>query len=182
MTRSLADEADWDDEAIERRANDLAQRALNRWPWLDQSSRCDVEPKEESRTQAFWRFLKNMGGVPGQEDWWLGPSQWTAPINSRGDKIGIYVGNPEWLWLYIRSGESQASAERTAQMRQYSWLIREQMSDQNVGDNLKDCANGRSVDVYRRWTPDDEEEWPESAVWLLEQCDRLRAILVDEAS
>ena len=180
LTRRLADEADWNDEAIERRANDLTKRALNRWSWLDQTSLCNMELKEGSRTQDFWRFLKKMGGVPGQEDWWQGPSQWTAPINSRGDKIGIYVGNPEWLWLYVRSGESQASAERTAQMRHYSWLMREQMADQNVGDNLADCANGRSVSVHRRWTRDDEDAWSESAMWIHEQCDRLRAILVNE--
>ena len=36
---------------------------------------------------------------------------------------------------------------------------------------------GRSVTVRRRWTGDDESEWPEVAQWIKEQHDRLKAIL-----
>ena len=285
MTRRLADEDAWEEAAIERRAEDLARRALNRWPWQDQAEiidpdaaslrwrvgdgpwheetwasqmvlnvarallsldpanaarlsgeaissnlhaasryppgttvgsltmravpdhdeyvlypyrqdyrasaehcrkmggRCgvavEVDFEQTTRTQAFWRFIKkHEGGIPGQKDTWRGPSQWTAPFNSHGDMIGIYVGNPAWLWLYIRSGESRASEEGTARMRKYSWMIREQMADQDVGDNVeKSSADGQSVAVQRRWTRDDENEWPEAAEWLMEQCERMRAIL-----
>ena len=87
----------------------------------------------------FWRFLKtHVGGIPGQRDSWRGASQWTSPLNSLGDRIGIYVGNPHLLWLYIRAGESQRSEERTARMRQYSWTIRDQMGDQTLGDSLEE--------------------------------------------
>ena len=65
------------------------------------------------------------------------PSQWSAPLNAAGDRISIYVGNPELLWLYIRAGERQASEQRTARMRQYSWMIRDQMDDQQLGENLE---------------------------------------------
>ena len=288
MTRRLADEDAWEEAAIERRAEDLARRALNRWPWQDQAGlgeaeaeaeaaslrwrigdgpwheeiwasqmvlnvarallsldsanaerlsgeaissnlhpasryppgttvgsltmravpdhdeyvlypyrqdyrasaehcrkmggRCgatvEVKFEEKTRTQAFWRFIKKHGGgIRGQKDTWRGPSQWTDPFNSHGDMIGIYVGNPEWLWLYIRSGESRASEERTARMRKYSWMIREQMADQDVGDNVeKSSAGGQSVAVQRRWTRDDEDGWREAAEWLMEQCERLRAL------
>ena len=138
----------------------------------------EVKFEEKSRTQAFWRLLKErFGGVPGQKDTWRGATQWTDPFNSRGDVIGIYVGNPEWLWLYVRSGESKASDERTARMRKYSWMILEQMADQDVGDNVEQSSvKGWSVTIRIRWTRDEEDEWPEAAEWLIEQCERLRAI------
>ena len=145
--------------------------------------RCDVTVEvsvpETSRAQAFWKFLKgHMGGVPGQQDRWRGASQWTSPFNSFGDRIGIYVGNPDLLWLYIRAGESQASELRAARMRQYSWMIGDQMSDQELGENLeKNAAEGTTVIVQRAWTRDNEDEWPEAAEWLMEQIERLRAIL-----
>ena len=290
MTRRLADEHEWGEAAIERRTEDLARRALDRWPWHDQAGpasesqsysatlrwrigdgpwheetgasqmvlnvtgallsldrvnaerlsgeaistnlhlasryapgttvgsltlrgvpgheefvlypygqdyhasaercrkmgercgvRVEVEFEEKNRTQAFWRFFKeHTGGVPGQKDTWRGASQWTDPFNSRGDRIGIYVGNPEWLWLYIRSGESRASNERTARMGRYSRMIREQMGDQEVSGNLeKDSNNGISVSVQRRWTRDDEGEWPEASEWLKEQYERMCEVVAD---
>ena len=292
MTRRLADEHRWEEAAIERRAEDLARLALDRWPWHDQAGlasearfhsaslrwrigdgpwheetgasqmvlnvagallsldpanaerlsgeaistnlhlasryapgttvgsltvravpghdkyvlypygqdypgsaercrkmgercgvRVEVEFEEKNQTQTFWRFFKeHAGGVPGQKDTWRGPSQWTDPLNSRGDRIGIYVGNPDCLWLYIRAGETRASGERTTRMQTYSRMIREQLGDQEVEGNLeKNSANGLSVSVQRRWTSDDEGEWPDAAEWLREQYERLRAILVDPA-
>ena len=293
MTRRLAEESEWNEEAIERRAEDLTRRALTRWPWReaataarvasDRSSglrwrieggpwhiesaasqmvlnvagallsmdpanagrlsgdaissnvhpasryppgstvgtltvravtghdnyvlypyeqdyptsaercrkmgrRCDVkvevEFEEDSRTQAFWRFFReHTRGVPGQKDSWRGTSQWTNPLNSSGDRIGFHVGNPELLWLYIRAGESRGSPDGAARMRQYSWRIRDQMGDQELGENLeKNSENGVTVSVRRQWTRDDEDEWPEVADWIKEQYERLRAILADASS
>ena len=290
MTRRLADESEWNEEALERRAEDLTHRALTRWPWReaptaarvvpDRSSslrwrieggpwhtesaasqmvlnvagallsrdpanaerlsgdaissnvhpasryppgstvgtltvravtghdnyvlypyeqdyptsaercrkmggRCDVkievEFEEDSRTPAFWRFFReHAGGVPGQKDSWRGTSQWTNPLNSSGDRVGFHVGNPELLWLYIRAGESRGSPARTARMLQYSWRIRDQMGDQELGENLeKNSENGMTVSVRRQWTRDDEDEWPEAAEWIKEQYERLQAILAD---
>ena len=214
MTRSLAGESKWDEAALERRAEDLARRALDRWPWVDQAApppeppghsaslrwriengswhtedaasqmvlnvaaalrsrdranaqrltgeaissnvhpasryppgttagtltmravpgheeyvlhpyeqdypasaercrkmgkRCgaavEVEFEDNSRTRAFWKFLMDhTGGVPGQKDTWRGASQWSSRVNASGDYVGIYVGNPELLWLYIKIG------------------------------------------------------------------------------
>ena len=41
MTRLIADESEWNEAALERRAEELAQRALARWPWVDLSVRRD---------------------------------------------------------------------------------------------------------------------------------------------
>ena len=290
ITRSLADETEWNEEALERRAEFLVRMALDRWPWPEQpapvreiespsarlrwrieagpwhaestasqmvlnvaaallsrdpanvqelsgeaitsnvhlasryppnsavgsgtmrvvpkheeyvlypyerdyaasAERCrkmgercgvtvEVEFEENTRTQAFWKLFKEReGGVPGQRDSWRGPSQWSAPLNSAGDRISIYVGNPELLWLYIRAGERQASEQRTARMRQYSWMIRDQMDDQQLGENLeKNTAGGIAITVQKRWTRDDESEWPEAAQWIKEQFERLRVIVAD---
>ena len=290
ITRSLADEKEWNEESLERRAEELARRALNRWPWVDQTAplhktessstglrwriedgpwhpesaasqmvlnvagallrrdpanaqhlsgeaigpnvhlasryppgttagtltmraipghekyvlypyeqdyaksaercrtmgeRCgiaiEVEFEESTRAQAFWRRFKELeGGIPGQKESWRGKSQWTASLNTSGDRIGIYVGHAEWLWLYIRAGESQASQERAARMRRYSWLIHEQMADQQLGANLeKHSVDGMTITVQRAWTRDDEDEWPAAAGWIKEQFERLRAIVAD---
>ena len=290
MTRHIAGEREWDESALERRADDLARRALARWPWADLSAprhesvahsarlrwrigdgpwrsedaasqmvlnvaaelldrdpanagklageaissnvhpakryppgttvgsltmravpgheayvlypyeqdyptsaercrkmgkRCGVTVEvvfeEGSTTQKFWKFLKDhVGGVPGQKDSWRGASQWSVREGEPVDHVGIHVGNPELLWLYIKSGESQASEERAVRMRRYSSTIRERMGDQQLGDNLdRNSANGMSIAVQRSWVRDDEDEWPDAAQWIREQCDRLHAIVGD---
>ena len=290
ITRSLADETEWNEEALERRAEFLARRALDRWPWPEQvvparetqnpstrlrwriedgpwhaesaasqmvlnvaaallgrdstnaqrlsgeaissnvhlasqypvgatvgtltmravpgheeyvlypyeqdystsAERClkmgercgvtvEVEFEENTRAQAFWkRFKECEGGIPGQKDSWRGASQWSARLNAAGDRIGIYVGHPELLWLYIRAWEPQASAQRAARMRTYSRKIQEEMGDQVLGENFeKTSADGMTITVQTSWTRDDEDGWPEAAQWLKEQFERLRDILSD---
>ena len=147
-------------------------------------ARCGVDLEvvfnDENRTAAFWRLLKDRtGGVPGQKDRWRGPSQWTSTLNPEGDRVGIYVGNPDLLWLYIRSGwGADRTSERAARMRQYSWMIQQTMADQQLGDNLeRNSEDGVSIAVQRSWVRDDEDEWPDVAVWIKEQQERLRAVL-----
>ncbi len=287
ITRSLADETEWNEEALERRAEYLARRALDRWPWPEQpaparetessstklrwriedgpwraesaasqmvlnvaaallsrdptnaqrlsgeavssnvhmasqyppgttagtltmravpgyeeyvlypyeqdystsAERCrkmgercgvtvEVEFEEDTRTQAFWkRFKEQEGGIPGQKVSWRGPSQLTTPLNTAGDRIGIYVGQ-QVSWLYIRAGRNQNAGDRAARMRNYSWKIREEMGDQVLGKNLeKNSADGMTITVQRAWVRDDKEEWPVAAQWIKEQFERLRAIL-----
>ena len=291
MTRSLVDESKWDEAALERRAESLAHRALERWPWSEQSTgsleaarnsarlrwriengswhtenaasqmvlnvaaallsrdlanvrslsgeaissnihpahryppgiavgtltmralpghkeyvlypyerdyatsaeRCramgklcgvqvEVEFEDNNRIREFWTFLKEYaGGVPGQKDTWRGASQWSNDNGASGDYVGIYVGNPDLLWLYIKSGESQASEVRAERMRRCSWKIRERMSDQQLGGTLEaNSANGWTIAVQRPWVRDDESDWPEAALWIREQCERLHAIAADQ--
>ena len=99
-------------------------------------------------------------------------------MNSKDDTIGIYVGNPDRLWLYVRAGQSQPSEDRAPRMRKYSWRIREQMSDQALGENLEsESSEGRTIAVIRPWTREDQDEWPETAQWIMEQCERLQSIM-----
>ena len=140
----------------------------------------EVQLAGESRTAAVWRRLKeHTGGVPGQKDSWRGPSQWTSPLNPDSDRVGIYVGNPELLWLYIRSGwGAQRTGERAQRMRHYSWTIQQTMGDQQLGDNVeKNSRDGLSISVQRPWVRDDEDDWPEAALWIKEQQERLAAVL-----
>ena len=141
----------------------------------------NVEFEENTRAQEFWKLFKEReGAIPGQKDKWRGKSQWTAPLNTAGDRVVIYVGHAELLWLYIRAGERQASQERAARMRRYSWLIYDQLADQQLGENLeKHSSDGMTITVQRAWTRDDEDEWPEVAGWIKEQFERLRAIVAD---
>ncbi len=112
------------------------------------------------------------------KDTWQGASQRTASFNERGDHAISYVDMSETLWLYIHSGESKESANRTTQMRRYSLMITEQMADQVIDGNAKqESRNGRSVRVRNRWTLSEQNEWQEAAEWLVEQCERLRMIV-----
>ena len=147
-------------------------------------TRCGVNVEvlfgDENRTATFWQLLKHRtGGVPGQKDRWRGKSQWTSTLNPEGDRIGIYVGNPDLLWLYIRSGLSADRAtERAERARQYSWMVQQTMGDQQLGDNLEASSkDGWSITVERPWVRDDEDEWPEAVVWIKEQQERLAAIV-----
>lgn len=152
----------------------------------EMGNRCDVsvevEFEDNSRTGEFWKFLKeHAGGVPGQKDTWQGASQWSSRNDTSNDYVGIYVGNPELLWLYVKSGDAQASEARTERMRRCSWMIRERMSDQQLGNNLdSNSAKGWTITIQRPWVRDDESDWPEAALWIREQCERLHAIAADQ--
>ncbi len=141
----------------------------------------DVEFPETNEYQAFWKLLKKQtGGLPGQKDTWRGPSQWTTSINSLGDIIGIYIGNPELLWLYVRAGESQRSKASSERMKRYSWLIQRQMGDQTLGDDIeKNSDKGWTITVQKKWMRDDEDSWPEVADWIKQQQERLRMIVTN---
>ena len=52
MTRRLADENEWNEDALERRAEDLAVRVLHRWPWPDQ----EIEQPDSPPGQAPLRW------------------------------------------------------------------------------------------------------------------------------
>ena len=49
ITRSLADETEWNEEALERRAEFLARRALDRWPWPEQAVRAREAQSSSTR-------------------------------------------------------------------------------------------------------------------------------------
>ena len=139
----------------------------------------EVEFSEVSECQAFWQFLKeHTGGLPGQKDTWRGPFQRTTSLNSLGDHVGIQIGNSELLWLYIRAGDSQQSYESAERMRRYSWLIQEQMSDQELGGEIERNSNrGWTITVQKNWIQDDQNSWPEVSDWIKQQQERLQMIL-----
>ncbi len=139
----------------------------------------DVEINDANPNPRFWKLLKEQeGGLPGQKDSWRGGSQWTPPLNRTGDRVGIYVGNEDLLWLYIKAAESEASQARVERMRRYSRKMRQMMGDQDLGANVgEEGANGRSIAVRRPWVREDEDAWPDAAQWIKEQFDRLHRIV-----
>ena len=139
----------------------------------------DVEFREGEGTMAFWRCLKEKtGGLPGQTDQWRGATQWTSPLNPAGDRVCVHVGNPDLLWVYIRSGTFEESVQRSARMQHYSAVIRSTMVDQQLGDGSdRNSKKGWSLSVQRPWARADRDDWPEAASWITEQVERLAAIL-----
>ena len=70
------------------------------------------------------------------------------------------------------------SEEWVSRMRRYSRMIQDRMGDQDLGENVeKKAAEGWTIAIRKPWTRDDEDEWPETAQWIKEQFERLRAIL-----
>lgn len=145
------------------------------------SVRVEVEHDDSNPNPKFWRLLqKQEDGLPGQKDGWRGGSQWTARLNQTGDRVGIYVGNNDHLWLYVRAGETKHSQARADRMRSFSRKMQQMMGDQDLSDNVdKKSEEGRSIAVQRPWVREDEDTWPEAAEWLKEQFERLRRIVAD---
>ena len=143
-------------------------------------SRCGIEVEiafdGADHESSFWQFLKeHHGGVPGQKDHWNdNGNQWTPSINVFRDSIGFYVGNPEYIWLYMKSGQPNSSAEGAARMREYSRELQVQLADQELSSDVdRRSAKGQSVHVRRRWIREDKREWPDTAFWLMSQFERL---------
>ena len=142
---------------------------------------CTIDVETPDTNRRFWRRFKDeQGGLPGQKDTWSGPSQATEPLNRAHDRVGVHIGNADLLWLYVRAGESQDSPARRARMQRYSWKIREEMGDQRLSDELEgNAVNGWSINVQRAWEREDEDAWPDVALWIMEQFQRIRTIVND---
>ena len=286
LTRQIADEGVWDEAALERRAEELADRALSLWPWSDPNARSHTPPDSTWRMQwriedgdwhkevyasqmvlnvagallshdsynaellrgeapssnlqlaiqyppgskagtltmravpghdsyvlypyrtdfsasaaacremgercgllvevefqdipdlskAFWRSVKReTGGLHGQRDGWRSWIIWTPKVNELGDMLGVSL-KQESIRLYLRAPTSKTH-DRTLRMLHYSRNIRKLMSDQELdGNEMAEGESGRSVSVCRAWDRDDQEVWPEAALWIKDQADRLQAI------
>jgi len=171
MTRRLAKEEAWNEEALARRAHDLAEWALKRWPWKDPKASLKSKKSEEDGPLVdFWRFLKQeTGGVFGQKDPWNWPTLWTGPVN-QDDWVRVYVGD-KLLRLDIAI---ETSAEGRARMQEFSQRIRDELNDQAVENPMPESkAYVYSVCLVWYWTLRDESQWSEAAWWLKDQHDRL---------
>ena len=126
--------------------------------------------------KAFWRCLKaETGGLYGQRDGWRSWIIWTPKLNELGDMLGVSLRR-ESIRLYLRAPPSKTHG-RAQRMLQYSRTIRESMYDQELdGNEASESEDGRSVSVSRAWDRADQDTWPEAAVWIKDQADRLQAI------
>ena len=159
-----------DHPASAKRCRDLGRRCC-----VD----IEVEVSEISESQVFWRLLKeHTGGLPGQKDIWRGPSQRTKPFNPLGDHVRIFIGNPDLLWLYISAADSQQSPERAERLQRFSWLIQNQMDDQNLGGEIeKNSDKGWTITVEKVRTQSGQDAWPEEFDWVKQQAERLQMII-----
>ena len=127
--------------------------------------------------KAFWRRLKaETGGLYRQRDGWRSWIVWTRELNELGDMVGVSLRR-ESIGLYLRASPSKNPSGRAQRMLQYSRTIRQSMYDQELDRNeVSESEKGRSVSVRRAWDRDDQEAWPEAALWIKDQADRLQAI------
>ncbi len=172
MTRRIAKERVWNEEAMLRRAEDLAHRALVRWPWSDHEAAAPRPLTEDISMADFWTFLNDTGGVPGQEETWVGEgnTMWLDP-DENGDFIGISVGSNH-IRMYIRTRHNRP--ESVARIRRFSQDVRELLVDQELGN---DRQPQKTDYVEYAWMWDNEEEWPDACRWIRDQCRRLREIM-----
>lgn len=105
-------------------------------------------------------------------------TQWSNNLNVEQDKIGIYLGKSK-IWLYIKSGESETSLDRTQRMRLYSTAIRNSIVDQDIYNRNAE-SDGRSIGIKKEWTRLNRGEWPEVVQWVSSQFEALKAIIENE--
>lgn len=83
----------------------------------------------------------------------------------------------ESIGLHLKASPYKNPSGRAQRMLQYSRTIRASMYDQELdGNEGSECRNERSVSVRRAWDRDDQEAWPEAALWIKDQADRMQAI------
>ena len=149
----------------------------------------------ENQVDPFWLLLeKETGGLPGQQGWKkTNIVQWTKILNNDGDRIGVYIGNAELVFLNITGYVDEQGASRVQRMKRFSKKLIDDMKDQQLGDGKrtidemhlqeienyieKESKEGRTIKVQRAWNRFDQEGWPEVALWIKQQFDRLNAIV-----
>ena len=133
--------------------------------------------RAEPPSKRFWQLLsREYGLLPRQNDGWRGPQQVAAKMRS-GDEVRVHIGNPEWVWIYVRVSSSHADPEAAA--REWVARIRRNFPDQVLGDNASESIKqGWTMSILTAWDPSAEDDWPEVARWIVEQVGRL--IDVDE--
>ena len=139
--------------------------------------RVDIELPGNNIKAKFWSKLRqDGGGLPGLKENMRGPIQW-LPDNS-GNYVSISIGSEERVLVYIKSGLSTNSDESIQLMKDYSAMIKANLSDQTLFGNVEsEALNGRSVSVERLIDLHDEAEWPATFEWLRNQCDRLHQVM-----
>ena len=138
-------------------------------------SKIDVELPLEQGTTSFWRaVMQQTGGLPGQKDDWRGPGQKTHKLNRIGDKIYIYAGRDDLIWINVSSAKVGSNEEREGRMKQISDEIQVAMSDQQLSGSYDFRF---SICIERPWERSDQASWPIVAQWLGEQVERLRLLL-----
>ncbi len=137
-------------------------------------------PDTPNLRKAFWGLLKaETGGLSGQSDGWRSWSVWTRELNEQGDMVSVGVGR-ESIRLTLKASPYKNPSGRGQRMLHYSQAIRASMYDQNLdGNEVSESENGKSISVRRAWDRDDQEAWPDAAVWIKDQADRLQAIAED---
>ena len=160
--------------------------------------RCDVRVEVEiadsiSAPGKFWEHFKQWrdsrqakGEVSELKEGWEIPALkkgWkmnyvlAGPFNTHGDHINIHTTRYS-LGLHIQNSEQSVGA--TKRMHQLSWVIHNQMGDQNpTGDVIQESKNQKTVRVVRSWTREDKDEWDDACWWIWAQYKRLRLILED---
>ena len=137
---------------------------------------------KENQIQEFWELLSKKIEYLSKEKASKDGKQWSDELTEDEDKIGIYLGSSNNMWLYIKSGSSKRCDQRTNQMLECSRRIREKIgnkrliSDENQNNRERD---GRSIKIKRTWARGNVQEWPEIANWVRDQFEFLREIVLE---
>ena len=137
--------------------------------------------RAEPPSKRFWRlFAREHGPLPRQNDGWRGPQQVAAKMRS-GDEVRVHIGNPEWVWIYVRVSSSHADPEAAA--REWVARIRRNFPDQVLGDNAaENVKQGWTMSILKAWDASAEDTWAEVGRWIVEQVGRLIDVDAREGS
>lgn len=129
--------------------------------------------------RSFWELLKKDIPEIRERRVERRETQWSVALNKQQDKIGFFFG-ANIVQLYIRSGVEDKSEppERKQQMKEYSQLIRMQLSDQQPFYGKNQERKGRSIRIQKSWVRDKKVQWPHTAQWIKELVVKLKEIIV----
>ena len=137
---------------------------------------------KENQIQEFWELLRKKIEYLSKEKASKDGKQWSDELTEDEDKIGIYLGSSNNMWLYIKSGSSKRCDQRTNQMLECSRLIREKIGNKRLISNESQINrehDGRSIKIKRTWARGNVQEWPEIANWVKDQFEFLREIVLE---
>lgn len=106
-------------------------------------------------------------------------TQASIEIGINKDKIQISLGNPNRLWIYIKSGGTD-SPERIRRTKAYSTTIRNGLESNQKFYTRKEEHKGRTIGIEREWSRDDKTQWNEIVPWAQDQVETLKKIINDE--
>ena len=124
--------------------------------------------------------VRGYAGLPGPYDLIATPQRrhrTGARRRHSGSAASVQAGSTSWTGSPARFSACSVALRRSRQDLICTIYPHFSVAANN-GDNVeRNSTNSMSITVQRPWVRDDENEWPDAAQWIREQCERLHEIV-----